>query len=825
MRCSLLTLSTYVDGELTPDRAGELEAHLVACQRCSDGLGYLREEQQHIRRLAPVHAGANSTNELLAVVGIAMPAPQTEVAKPAATSQFLLDLAESPTPAPAEVANGAGEHDSLIELNGSHSKQPDAAAAAEVADAQTALPPGETVRFESDHFETRLEDEPAHVAPVISEPSDGEPASAEALDPEPVQSELAAPEPQQIDIASLTDGTEPADATMLTAEPETADVDPTVAEEELGSPAAADPDADAVDAWLAAGQDVVIPESVPAAPPEWSGEFAASMRAPSLAPPAVEEPAPEVPPNEETPPAAVEESTPEAIDESPPTATAASPQAVSEDRPPAAIEEVLPAAIDEAPPAPPPDLLPQTAAREEFPRPPQPSIPPAPPPLGPAQGARGASWFDRARDAVALRFALMKGSRPDEDLEEEGIQIVSGAGAPSRPELRQRRPVTEAVMPSVDHQQRTEEPSASESLAAESRAPAAGAPDTRAFETRAPETRAPEPLAPDWIPPAIPFRDFDLPREPAEFADTPKSIRSRGAFQPYDHFEAPLTFETSMPETAEEPEEAEVVETAPPIRPQPAAEASAEAPEAGRHTRAVHGERRSLKLPAFGIPKPRPRSKRTPVPGPFSDRRLWIFGSAVVVLALVGLLIGKSTTLPAHRTNGAVPNPTAIALPSAPALSSPAPSAASTPAATPQATPQPTPTATPAPTPANTAPNPNNLTGAQTLGAGGSGFAVQDVRYGEHPNDFRIVYDLSGNGSPTTTVGFGNPTTLYVIFDGTTGSGQPAQPPAGQTATAVKLLSPSPVAGKTVYEITLSIAAKLTTSYLQGPARLVIDLG
>ena len=102
---------------------------------------------------------------------------------------------------------------------------------------------------------------------------------------------------------------------------------------------------------------------------------------------------------------------------------------------------------------------------------------------------------------------------------------------------------------------------------------------------------------------------------------------------------------------------------------------------------------------------------------------------------------------------------------------------------------------------------------------------MQDLRYGAHPGDFRIVFDLSGSGSPTTTVGFGNPTTLYVEFSGVTGGTAPAQPPAGNTATAVTLLPPSTMPGKTVYKITLSAAATLQTSYLQGPVRLVIDLG
>ena len=58
-----------------------------------------------------------------------------------------------------------------------------------------------------------------------------------------------------------------------------------------------------------------------------------------------------------------------------------------------------------------------------------------------------------------------------------------------------------------------------------------------------------------------------------------------------------------------------------------------------------------------------------------------------------------------------------------------------------------------------------------------------------------------------------------------TGTASPAQPPAGQTATAVKLLQPSPIPGKTIYAITLAKPATLATTYLLSPTRLVIDLG
>ena len=70
MRCSLLTLSSYLDRELPPDRSGELEAHLIACPRCSTGLGYLREEAERIRGLSAARVPVHATEQLLVTVGL-----------------------------------------------------------------------------------------------------------------------------------------------------------------------------------------------------------------------------------------------------------------------------------------------------------------------------------------------------------------------------------------------------------------------------------------------------------------------------------------------------------------------------------------------------------------------------------------------------------------------------------------------------------------------------------------------------------------------------------------------------------------------------------
>jgi len=70
MKCSLLVLSSYLDGELESRRQGELEAHLVGCQRCRAGLGYLREEVERISSLGRVRVADHSVQAMLVHLGL-----------------------------------------------------------------------------------------------------------------------------------------------------------------------------------------------------------------------------------------------------------------------------------------------------------------------------------------------------------------------------------------------------------------------------------------------------------------------------------------------------------------------------------------------------------------------------------------------------------------------------------------------------------------------------------------------------------------------------------------------------------------------------------
>jgi hypothetical protein len=73
VKCSLLTLSSFIDGELGGDRRAEVDAHLVGCPRCSAGASTLREEKARVGQLARVRVDAESAQLMLEQVGIVSP--------------------------------------------------------------------------------------------------------------------------------------------------------------------------------------------------------------------------------------------------------------------------------------------------------------------------------------------------------------------------------------------------------------------------------------------------------------------------------------------------------------------------------------------------------------------------------------------------------------------------------------------------------------------------------------------------------------------------------------------------------------------------------
>lgn len=609
MRCSLLTLSSYLDGELAPERAGELEAHLIACTRCSTGLGYLREEAERIRGLSPARVPAESAERMLVAVGL--------VAAPMHASPTM-DFDEPRMPPPEPVMSPG-------------------------------IPP---------HGEPTFDFSPGLIGTPYM------PAPSRVEEPPPID--------EQVHV-----------------------------------------------------------DEVPAPPVEETAAIENEARV------IEESPALEEAPVHDEAPMHDEHADVEVAGTAHP---AGSWNGWSEPPAPAMPSPTMPVAA-------------------EPPQPPQieDDLAPSPPPVSEPRGVAATNFLDRVRDAIAVRMALMRGSRvsEEEDLD-DSVQIVSGAGAPDWNAHRRQR----------ERHERMSAPYASAAI------------------------------APDAVPDIIPSADIAAPHE---------VITTDDIDAPHD---VSMPMGLTLPEVEAIPFEDDTIGGATIHVP-----AHEETESVGRHQRAL-ARARGMSRPWAGRTF-RPRMPSIPRPGGrdhlFSDPRLGAFGAVVVLLLVIGVLIGKQTTpLVAGNNARPIPNPTAIA--------NVPPNVVATPPATAQAVQTPAPSVAPTPTPLQ-------LTGIQTLGAGASGVTIQDLRYGSHPNDFRIVFDMSSSsGTPKVIAGFGSPTTLYVEFTGVSPAGTPVSPNKGYVVSSVKLLDPSPIADRTIYEFTLTHAVKLSTLYLAGPVRLVLDL-
>jgi len=410
---------------------------------------------------------------------------------------------------------------------------------------------------------------------------------------------------------------------------------------------------------------------------------------------------------------------------------------------------------------------------------PAPFAPPEPRPV--ATGGVG-RFFNRVRDSVAVRFALMRGAPADED----AVQIVSGGGAPSW----EGRPVHRGYMQRME-QRRWNAPSQHPAAHVEA-PPIQPGPDVdmeheapgRAvpYTSRSPMTSTATALA--TAPPDTHMGwDVSQPGGPARTAVGPGDLPGG------DHPEA------AGPDATE-------VHTAAP----------------GRHMRTVTRGQNGGRFAGVGQFTTAVARRTGAQHGPSViggvDRRLWIFGAAVVVLMLIGVLVGKaSSPLPAAT----VTHP----------AQTPAVHATSAPTAAPSVAPTTAPTSAPTPTPVPQG-GPSALTDVVDLGTGGTGFDVAGVRYGVNgPRGYRLVFDMNpgarSTGAPDVRIGFGNATTLYIEFAGTVAAGSPQPAPGGGVVTALTLVQPSPVPGKIVYQITLTHNVNFIANYLDGP-RLVIDL-
>ncbi|MFI5285626.1 MAG: zf-HC2 domain-containing protein [Candidatus Dormibacteria bacterium] len=455
---------------------------------------------------------------------------------------------------------------------------------------------------------------------------------------------------------------------------------------------------------------------------------------------------------------------------------------------------------------------------------PPPTITPAPQPpdlstsapmVAPPRLAAGSNALQRLRDAVAVRFALRRGAGSQLDPD---VEIVSGIGAPRWNERAHRShwsdspPIVAAAAPALA------EPSpppvvkprrARRFLARLTAEPALDAPATDVESVEADlsaSDAAPETVAAAAAP---------------ALADVLSEVASLAAPLERTHTPAP----DDAPPAQAEPGHA-------PGRRAPASDIDAtdspdddmqfgvdaepaSSPVPGRHVRRLHSQKSDRRQ--WTPTQPVTGRHVLPLGGPAvgaadRDRRLWLFGAVTVVLMLLGLLVGRQVTQTGPLVASTLPRSTPAGHATTPPTAAPLPIA----------------TAAPAPTAVvPSAPTPQQLTGAKTLGSGSSGFSVADVRYGEHPNDFRLVFDMAFpstvTGSPSTVIGYDGPTTIYVEFTGVLGATNIATMPHGQVVTSVVALLMARNTNRLIFKITLSKNAPFDAYYLSG-ARLVIDI-
>jgi Putative zinc-finger len=434
------------------------------------------------------------------------------------------------------------------------------------------------------------------------------------------------------------------------------------------------------------------------------------------------------------------------------------------------------------------------------------------PPQSPVAGAPNA--FQRMRDAVAVRFALWRGAGSHL---ESNVEIVSGAGAPSWNQRAHPKAWSESPPIVV----------APEPPVVEHPLPPPVLHPIPELEIPAPVVFEPLPTEPSAAELATPALADILGEVSSLAAPLGRSTApSPAPVKPYRNghkgpMVAPLAVPEKLPELVDEPVDADIQSA------QPAAvdamvspgafreETQPSAPAApGRHVRRLKSQTSDRR--AWNPTQPRTGRHVLPIGGPAvaaadRDRGLWIFMAVTAVVLVFGLLIGRTVTQTAPLTTPHVtrPHPTAQA--------------------TAVPTEAPLPVATPAPAVATgpPAPTPQQLTGSHTIGTGSSGFSVADVRIGEHPGDFRLVFDLAFPatvaGAPTTVIGYDGPTTLYVEFTGVAGTSPIDSMPPGQVVVSVTALPMARNTSRLIFKITLRKNAPFDAYYLSG-ARLVIDI-
>jgi hypothetical protein len=425
--------------------------------------------------------------------------------------------------------------------------------------------------------------------------------------------------------------------------------------------------------------------------------------------------------------------------------------------------------------------------REDSAAPPAPMPPPpvaaTAPMRVPATG--GSMLWSRIRDAVTVRLAL---ARHDETVE-DSMQIVSGATPPRG----RRMPTAEIADPVADIAAAGEV----DALAGPAEAADVELTGVSGVAQRTPVRQPVEALvatpleAPPAAPPArtpedrryleptdpVPWNAFGASSYPASGAGAPPSPKA-------------------------------------PVRPMSPgrhsrAVARAQVDVATRMRKAVAAAAAFLRE-AGGASVSVTRRMVTTAKGANPDRRMIAAIAAVAIIFITALVIGHRSTPSGNPTAGPAPGTSASA------------HASTTPTSAPAVTGAPAASA-----PASTT---TTLPSAQTFGAGGSGFQVRDLRYGQQASFMRMVFDMgpasgSSGTSPRITVAYASPTTMLVTFNGTVPAGSTGNPPAHGVISSVTLVSSS--AGKAVYRIVVTHAVTAHGLFLSGtspPLRFVLDL-
>lgn len=735
MRCSLLALSSYIDTELDLEPAGELEAHLVACDRCRTAIGHLREESARIGALARVHVPDDAVHELFSQIGLIaeeddLPEGPVHHDRPAPVEAPPWFGAERGAALPWAPRPSAHDPSQPRELIGERS--PSIA----VADPPELLLWDETI----DQIATAVPSPPpVHVVPAPA------PRPTAHIEAEPA---FSTPEPPRI-----------------SAEPQPPDL--STSAHVLNPPRlAAGPNAfqrlrDAVAVRLAlrrgggaafdSGVEIVSGAGAPrwnqrTHTREWSASPPVVAAGAAAAPDVTAADAPVVAPKSTVVPRAdTPIATPVAQRAEAPTATPIVSRVETPMATPVVSRVDMPIATITTP-----DIKPISP----------PSI--------------------SMRGRLSRFLGLVDDTPARDDID------APAAHAPAR-----RADRVEDTLDSEDHTP----------FEARGHVEATAAPEladvlNEVASLAAPLERTSTP-ATDVSTPAAPSATEVTRQAPSPWADEapePRDIEYLGGVV------APKFAADAEPTTPYAFDDSD----------------GASLPAPGRHMRRLHSHKADRRnwnptLPVTG-------RHVLPLGGPAvgaadRDRRLWLFGAATVVLILVGLLVGRQVTQTAPLIASTIPRST-------PAVHASAPP--------PTTAPLPVATAAPATTPViPAAPSPQQLTSAKTLGTGSSGFAVADVRYGEHPNDFRLVFDMAYpdtvTGDPTTVVGFDGPTTMYVEFAGVNGVSDIASMPKGQVVVSVTALPMARDSSRLIFKITLSKKAAFDAYYLSG-GRLVIDV-